>query len=102
MNVNAKGKRQKAKPQFKRQNFELCLVLLPFAFCLLPLIAEACPGCKEALFDPGQLAQKLSTAKGYALSIAVLLTVPCALIATVTVLIVRAQRRHARRVDPTT
>ena len=98
---HSKGKRQKAKLQGKIQNFEFLIVLLPFTFYLLPSLAAACPGCKEALFDPGQLAQKLSTAKGYVLSIGLLLSVPFALVATITALVVRSQRRHARRVDPT-
>jgi len=49
----------------------------------------ACPGCKEALFDPGELPQKLSTARGYALSIGLMLAVPLLLIASVTTLVVR-------------
>ncbi len=61
--------------------------------------AQACPGCKEALFDPEQLPQKLSTAMGYALSIGLMLLVPAGLVTAVTVSIVRAQRRQrARRV----
>ena len=56
--------------------------------------ADACPGCKEALFDPGQLAQKLSTARGYAISIGLLLAVPFTLVAGMTALIVRAARRR--------
>ena len=58
--------------------------------------ASACPGCKEALFDPGHLAERLATAKGYALSIGVLLTVPFALVGGVTALVVRAARRSKR------
>ena len=60
-------------------------------------VAEACPGCKEALFDPGALPQRLSTARGYALSIGLLLAIPFGLVAGVTALVVRAHRR-ARRV----
>ena len=59
----------------------------------VPAAAWACPGCKEALFDPGQLAQRLSTAKGYAWSIALLLATPAALIGGVATLVIRAQRR---------
>lgn len=65
---------------------------------LVPATAWACPGCKEALFDPGQLAQKLSTARGYAISIGLLLAVPFVLVAGTAALIVRAYRRRA---DPT-
>ena len=52
-----------------------------------------CPGCKEALFDPGQLPQRLSTARGYALSIAVMLAVPVGLLGGITAVVVRAARR---------
>ena len=94
-----KGKSKKSKLQFKSQNFKFYLVVLPFTFCLLtflalfPIVAMACPMCKESLFDPGQLPQKLSTARGYALSIGLMLAVPAALIAGVTMLVVRAARR---------
>ncbi|MBI3321509.1 MAG: hypothetical protein HYZ91_04485 [Candidatus Omnitrophica bacterium] len=56
----------------------------------------ACPGCKEALFDPAHLTQRLSTARGYALSIALLLAMPVGLVSGVTLLVVRAQRRSKR------
>ena len=56
-------------------------------------VAWACPTCKEALFEPDQLAQKLSAAKGYGLSIALLLGMPVALLGGVAALIVRAQRQ---------
>ena len=55
--------------------------------------ASACPACKESLFDPSQLHQKLSAAKGYALSIGLLLSVPSALVGGIALLIVRAARR---------
>jgi len=60
---------------------------------LVPTAVWACPTCKEALFEPDQLAQKLSMAKGYALSIALLLGMPVALLGGVTTLIIRAQRQ---------
>ncbi|HEX9779923.1 MAG TPA: hypothetical protein VGB20_01765 [bacterium] len=57
--------------------------------------AEACPMCKDALIEPGAVAQRVGTAKGYALSIAVLLAVPYALIGGIGMLLVRsARRRH--------
>lgn len=59
-------------------------------------VAEACPGCKEALFDPGALPQRLSAARGYALSIGLLLLIPYGLVGTLTALIVRAHRRNVR------
>ena len=64
-----------------------------FLMFLFAQAAQACPGCKEALFDPGQLAQKISTAKGYALSIGMLLAVPFVLIAGFTLAITYAARR---------
>ena len=53
----------------------------------------ACPLCKEALVDPTQLKQTLSTAQGYALSIGLLLAVPFGLVAGLILLIFRAQTR---------
>ena len=63
-----------------------------------PAIGWACPGCKEALFDPGQLQQKLSTARGYAWSIGLMLAVPLGLIGGVSALVARASSRR-RHVD---
>ena len=76
--------------------------IVVFAVLALPMIASACPMCKEALFEPGQLHQKLSTAKGYALSIGLLLLVPTGLIASVTALILRASRREKNFPQPST
>ena len=59
-------------------------------------VASACPMCKEALFDPGQLHHRLATAKGYALSIGLMLSVPLALVVALVTAVVRAQRRHHR------
>lgn len=67
--------------------------LAGFALVSIAERAWACPGCKEALFDPGHLPQKLAAAKGYALSIGLMLATPVALVAIVATLIVRAQRR---------
>ena len=74
------------------------VLLIGLVLLLVPAIAWSCPACKEALFDPGQLAQKLATAKGYALSIGLLLSVPFLLVAGVTMLVVRAAHRK-RLVD---
>ena len=74
-----------------------------FAFIVLfglPAVLMACPACKEALFDPSQLHQKLSAAKGYALSIALLLSVPSALVGGIALLIVRASRSARRSSTP--
>ena len=60
--------------------------------------AWACPGCKEALFDPEQLPQRLATARGYALSIGLLLTVPFVLVAGLAALLFRAAQRTKRPV----
>ena len=97
---NLKVKSQKLKLQFKILNFNSCLPLLTFAFLLLPSTVEACPGCKEALFDPGQLAEKMATAKGYALSIGMLLAVPFTLVAGVSLLIWHSARRIKPAVPP--
>ena len=69
------------------------LLVLGWVLLLLPVSARACPGCKEALFDPGQLPQKLATARAYAWSIGLMLAVPLGLVGGVTTLVVRAQRR---------
>ena len=70
------------------------LLIYPFTILLmLPASTLACPLCKESLFDPAQLQQKLSLAKGYALSITLLLVVPLVLVAGIATLIVRAHRR---------
>ena len=61
--------------------------------------AEACPGCKEALFDPGKLTEKLATSKAYALSIGMLLTVPFLLVGGVAFAIARASRKRRRASD---
>ena len=70
------------------------LLLVGFSFFVFSAVVWACPFCKEALFDPGQLQQKLSTARGYAMSIALFLSVPAVLVGGVAALIVRASRRH--------
>ena len=90
---------KKAKGKTTIENLKFCLVVLTFAFLLLSFSTLssnhgwACPLCKEALFDPGQIQQKLSTAKGYALSIGLLLAMPLGLIGSVAFLIRRAQCR---------
>ncbi len=68
------------------------VLLAAVVLLALPALAAACPMCKEALFDPGQLPQRLSTARGYALSIGVLLLVPLSLIVSVVMLIMHAKR----------
>lgn len=75
--------------------------LLACAFsCLFPAPGIACPGCKETLFDPSQLPQKLGAARGYALSIGLLLAVPFALVGGIAAAVIRANRRRpCRSVD---
>ena len=58
--------------------------------------AEACPGCKEALTDPAELPQRLASARGYALSIGLLLTIPAVLVGGLTTIVIRAARRNRR------
>ena len=72
----------------------IVLVLLALAVLLcMPATTMACPLCKEALFDPGQIHQKLSLAKGYAVSIVFMLAMPLALLGGVAALIVRAHHK---------
>ena len=79
-------------PKSKIQNQKL-LMLAGLFFFVSSGIAWACPLCKEILTDPGQVVQKLSLAKGYAVSILLLLGVPALLIGGVTLLVVRSHRR---------
>ena len=82
--INPKSKIQ--NPKFR--------MLTGFFLLVSSTVAWACPLCKELLTDPGQFSQKLATAKGYAASILLLLSVPALLIGGVTLLIVRARRRQ--------
>jgi hypothetical protein len=79
-------------------NVALYVYLFTFDFFLSA--AGACPGCKEALFEPGKISQNLATARGYASSIALLLGVPAALLGTITLLVVRARRKSLHNADP--
>ena len=84
---------QRVNPKSKIHNPKSAAVWLAVISCLWPARAMACPLCKESLFDPAQLQQKLSLARGYALSITLLLVVPLVLVAGIATLIVRAHRR---------
>lgn len=64
---------------------------------LIPAVAEACPGCKDSLIDPGGLSARLATAHGYALSIGLLLAVPFVLVGALTMMVIRAQRTARRQ-----
>ena len=75
-------------------DFRFLIAVLAVFMLACPWAADACPGCKEALFDPAQLPQKLATARGYAMSIGLLLAVPFGLVGGITTLIIRAQRRR--------
>lgn len=72
----------------------MCVCALLGAGLLLLPEVWACPGCKEALFEPDKVQQQLSTARGYALSIGLMLLVPVGLIGGVTFSVVRASRRN--------
>ena len=61
--------------------------------------AAACPLCKEALFDPAQAKQAASTAKGYAISISLLLGMPVLLLSSVAIAVIRHRPRPSQRVD---
>ena len=91
--------RRVANPKSKIQNPKfLVLVIggLVVGFLTVHAAAIACPLCKEAIFDPAQLHQRLSTAKAYALSIGLMLTMPAALVGAVAAGLIRGQRRAKR------
>jgi hypothetical protein len=91
---NAKGKTTRQKSKLSTLlNVALWFCLLTFAFCLR---ASACPGCKEALFDPGQVAETVGRSRGYAWSILLMLAVPCLLLGAVTGLLLQARRKAVR------
>ena len=99
--MSRKVKSQKSTVKTTTQNsqritVDFYVVVLTFTFFLLtfPTVAWGCPGCKESLFDPSQLPQRLATARGYALSIAVMLSVPLVLVTGVAALIFRAARHR--------
>ena len=75
-------------------------LILAAACLILPAAAAACPGCKEGLFDPGQLAQRLGTARGYAWSIGLLLLVPAGLLGGIAALVLRGHRRRRAAASP--
>jgi hypothetical protein len=56
--------------------------------------AWACPGCKEALFDPAGLQERLAAARGMAASILLMLAVPVALIGGIAFGVARSARRR--------
>lgn len=89
---------KKEKGKSKSDWLRISWFLLPFFFYLLSCIPSvlACPGCKEALFDPGQIQQKRSMARGYAISIGILLTMPAGLVGALAALIISARRRASR------
>jgi uncharacterized membrane protein YozB (DUF420 family) len=64
------------------------------AAILLPVNASACPGCKEAAFDTAEQSRaKLASAKGYGLSIGLMLLVPVSLIGGIGITIARGAKR---------
>jgi hypothetical protein len=66
---------------------------------LAPAVVMACPLCKDILADAGKLAETLATAKGYAASILLLLSVPAVLVGGVATLIIRARHRRRTTID---
>lgn len=82
-----------------RGHLLLILSAISLAFFLnLPSVL-ACPLCKEALFDPAQAKQAASTAKGYAISISLLLGMPVLLLGSVAFAVIRRRPRPSPRVD---
>ena len=79
------------KSKIKNPKFLSLVILCCVAFSL-PV--AACPGCKEALFDPGKLSEKLATSKAYAISIGLMLAMPFLLVGTIALKIVRARTRR--------
>ena len=82
-------------PAFRIPHFLAAAACL-FVLCMFPAAAGACPGCKEALFDPKQVQQKQSAAQGYNLSIGLLLAVPATLVGGTSAMLIRAGRRKRR------
>jgi hypothetical protein len=87
---NAEWNAEIPNSTFRIPNF---LISVLSVWLVWPAITWACPLCKEILTDPGQVVQKLATAKGYAASILLMLSVPALLIGGVTLLVVRSHRR---------
>jgi hypothetical protein len=59
----------------------------------------ACPTCKDGLIDPTHTQQILGTAKGYAVSIGLLIGTPFLLIGGIAALVVRQSRRATRQLN---
>ena len=71
------------------------------ALTLMPSAVGACPGCKEALLDPGQALEISRAAQGYNWSIGALILVPLLLLVSLglrLVWAVRSGKRSAPRV----
>ena len=86
------------RQKIQKRNCSRNFFLLTTFYSLLTFLkfvsaAEACPGCKEAFFDPQQLPQRIASAKGYALSILMLLAVPTVLIGGIVWAIVANSRQ---------
>ena len=64
------------------------------AWVLFAPTALACPGCKEAAFDTAEQAQqRMASAKGYGLTIALLLLVPASAVSCVAWKVVGSARK---------
>jgi len=79
-----------------RRRHPTLLLLTGYFLFVSAAVASACPTCKEALFDPAQAQRILGAAKGYALSIGLMIGMPLLLVGGITLLIVRQVRRVDR------
>ena len=66
------------------------------AMLSVPVLAWACPWCKDALFSPGEAASQNGAAKGYALSIGLLLGLPVLMLSVIALAVIRSARRAKR------
>ena len=73
-------------------SFTNLLVLM----CFSAQGALACPWCKDALFSPGESASQSGAAKGYALSIGLLLGLPVLMLSVIALAVIRSARRAKR------
>jgi hypothetical protein len=71
-------------------------VLLVLAVLLLPVIASACPLCKEATSDAEYPGGSASLGRGFYYSIVLMIAVPWTAVGTVAFLIFRKRRRSGK------
>ena len=87
---------QKREPWFSFLLSVCCLLSAVCFLCVFPTVAMACPWCKDALFSPGESAAQSGAAKGYALSIGILLGLPVLMLAVIALAVIRSIRRAKR------